>query len=135
MGLCEQGIGLTEHDIGLRALHKLLIIRRLDARRSSYHNLVIVFVRFYSLEHSRQIVFNFLFTRSCQQGYNLFFVCHRRRLQERSHLVGRGITYIMDGVMMLLLEEIHLERQDREELIDIAFDILNTILFPSPDFG
>ena len=40
----------------------------------------------------------------------------------------------MDGIMVLLLEEIYLERQDGEEFVDIATDVLDAVLFPCPDF-
>lgn len=33
----------------------------------------------------------------------------------------------------MLLEEIDLERQDRKQLIDIAFNILDAVLLPRPD--
>ena len=39
----------------------------------------------------------------------------------------------MDGVMMFLLKEVDLERQDGEEFVDIATDVLDAILLPSPD--
>ena len=37
--------------------------------------------------------------------------------------------------MMLLLEEINLEGEDREELIDIATDVLDAVFLPCPDLG
>ena len=55
--------------------------------------------------------------------------------QELTDLICRGITYIMYGVMVLLLEERYFERQNGEQFIDIAFDILDTILLPCPDLG
>ena len=37
--------------------------------------------------------------------------------------------------MMLLFKERYLERQDGEQLIDIAFDVLDAIFLPGPDLG
>ena len=40
----------------------------------------------------------------------------------------------MDGIVVLLFEEVDLERQDRKKLVDIALDILDAVLLPSPNF-
>ena len=55
-------------------------------------------------------------------------------LTEFTHLICRGITYIMDRILMFLFKERHLERQDGEKFIHIALDILNTVFFPCPNF-
>ena len=49
------------------------------------------------------------------------------------NLIRRGIADIMDRVMMLLLEEVHLEGQDGEEFVDIALDVLDAVFLPRPD--
>ena len=36
---------------------------------------------------------------------------------------------------MLPLEEVHLERQDGKQLVHVALDVLDAVLFPSPDLG
>ena len=48
-------------------------------------------------------------------------------------LVCGRVADVVDGIMVFLLEELHLERQDREELVDIALDVFNAILLPRPD--
>jgi hypothetical protein len=39
----------------------------------------------------------------------------------------------MDGIVVLLFEEVDLERQNGKELVDIALDILDAVLLPSPN--
>lgn len=57
------------------------------------------------------------------------------RLAELAHLLCRWISYVMYRVMVLLLEEGHLERQYREQLVDIALDALDAPLLPRPYLG
>ena len=38
----------------------------------------------------------------------------------------------MDGVVVLLLEKVHLEGKNTEQLVDIALDILDAVLLPRP---
>ena len=51
------------------------------------------------------------------------------------YLLGRGITDIMDGVTVLALVEVNLERKDREHLVHVATDVLDAPLFPRPYLG
>ena len=62
------------------------------------------------------------------------FVCGRSILiqhstfhipQKTPYFIRGGVADVMDGIMVLLLEEIYLERQDGEEFIDIATDVLD----------
>ena len=41
----------------------------------------------------------------------------------------------MYGIMVLALEELHLERKNGEEFVHIPFDIPDTVLFPGPYLG
>ena len=39
----------------------------------------------------------------------------------------------MDGVMVLFLKKIYLERQDGEKLVHISFNVFYTVFFPRPN--
>ena len=54
---------------------------------------------------------------------------------EVAHLVGSGVAHIVDGVMMALLKERHLEGEDGEELGNIALDVADAPLLPRPYLG
>ena len=55
--------------------------------------------------------------------------------QELPDFLSSGVTHIVDGIVMLALKEIHLEGQYGEQLVDVALDVLDAILFPSPYLG
>ena len=54
-------------------------------------------------------------------------------VRKATYFIGSGVAYVMDGIMVLLLEEINLEREDGEKFIDIATDVLDAVLLPRPD--
>ena len=53
-------------------------------------------------------------------------------LLELGNLRLGGIANVVDGVVMLLLEELHFEGEDGEQLVDVALDVLDAILLPGP---
>ena len=134
MGLGEQTVGLVVDDLHRRIFDIRRIIVGLDGGGSSEHHLIILHIGAHGLDHGRQIVLDLLFAAACQQGDH----GARRRgwcrmvCEILAHLIGRGVTHVMDGVMVLLLEEIDLEGQNREELVDIAADVLDAVLLPRP---
>ena len=50
------------------------------------------------------------------------------------HLIHGGIAYISDGIVVFPFEIVYLKRQDRIKAVDVAPDIFDTPLLPSPDF-
>ena len=57
------------------------------------------------------------------------------RSPELLHLVGCGVAYVVDGVMVLALKELYLEGKDGEELVHIAPDIPDAVFLPCPYLG
>ena len=51
---------------------------------------------------------------------------------ELCHFLSSGIAHIVNGILMFLLIERHLERQYGEHLAHITFDAFNTPLLPGP---
>ncbi len=138
----QQGKSLIVNHSHIRAFKKLIIIRRIYSRSSSQHHLIVGKI-FSSLYHGRQIIFDFLKSASSQQSnywlISQLITIHKVRLfltifsLKLPDLVCRRVPHIMNGVMMLLLKERNLEWKDGEQLIHIAFNVFDTILFPSPN--
>ena len=134
MGTSQQGVSLVEDNLHFAPARKPIIIYRLDARGPCDDDMIVLLESLHGLEHRRQIVLDLLFPRACQKRDQLFtFHFSLFISQELAHFVSRRIPHIMDGIMMLLLEEIDLEGEDREELIDIATDVLDAVFLPCPD--
>ena len=140
----QKRIGLIAHHLDRRTLQELLIIRILDGRSSCKHHLVIL-KPLCHLNHGRQIILNLLQTASGKQSNNrampvqiiLFTKLHEILMIFRPkliHLFCRRITYIMDRITVLFLEERHLERQDGEKFGDITLDTADSPFLPRPDF-
>jgi hypothetical protein len=47
--------------------------------------------------------------------------------------INAWIANVMDGVVMLLFEEVDFERKDGKKLIHIALDVLDAVFLPSPN--
>ena len=47
--------------------------------------------------------------------------------------INAWIANIMDGVVMLLFEEVDFERKDGKKLVHIALDVLDAVFLPSPN--
>ena len=55
--------------------------------------------------------------------------------KELIDLLLRGVAHVVNGEVVLLLEEIDLERQNAEELIHVALDAADAAFLPGPYLG
>ena len=142
MRIGQQVVGLSVHHLHVVALHELPIVITVNAGRSRYdHRVVGAVLR--SLEHGGQVVFDFLSAASAEQRHDGLLSRNVVELvksvaplvgsrEETVHLLLRRIAHVVNRVMVLALEEAHLEGQNREELIHIAANVLDAILLPGP---
>lgn len=93
--------------------------------------------------HTRQVVFDFLLTAAGEQGNHRAF---RRQVEAVAEFimclsvvfpvvcdfVDSGVANIVDRVVVFTFEEVYLKRQDGEERVNVAPDVLYTVFFPSP---
>ena len=141
-GLGEHGEGLSLHQTHLSDALDALIVGALDRGGTGQHKLVFG-EAVHHLQHGGQIVFDFLSAaagKQCHDGppRQVMPLCERLRslmiaIEEGHHLIGGGVAHIMDGIMVLLLKETHLERQDGEQMVYIALDVLDAVLLPRPN--
>ena len=97
------------------------------------------------LYHATEVVTYLLTTASRQQGYDrktreAILLCKRTEVgrvmaEEGTHLVERRVAHVVDGVVVLPLEELHLEGQYGIEEVDIPPDGLDAVLLPRPYLG
>ena len=132
--LGKQLVGLVDHKTDSTVLQELLVVSGLDARSTSQYDIVISCQMTGSRYHRRQIIFYLLFPgpRKQSDDWSLCVPCTPGILHILPDFLCCWITDIMDGIMMFLLVEVHLERQDGEHLIHIPLDILDTVFLPCP---
>ena len=155
VGLCQQGIGLIIDHLYPTPLDEGVIVVGINARGSGEDDTIVLHVGFHGLNHCGEVVLDLLTAGAGKEGNDLrrhgdtvvrrceITICLMGILvppyprtsapPKLPHFIRRGITHIMNGIVMLLLEEIHLEGQDGEELVNIATDVLDAVLLPSPD--
>ena len=141
----QERICFVAHQLHRLPLDKTFIVFVVYRRGPSQHHLVVL-ETFCRLYHRRQIVLDFLQSATSQQSqYRAMAVqvvlpaelskSLRISSPEFPHLLSRRIAHIMDGIMMLLLIEGHLERQDGEHLGNVALDASDTPFLPGPNLG
>ena len=140
-GLCQKRVSLVHHQPHVRTFQKRLIIRPLYRGCPRQYYVILAGQITRGLNHRRQVVLNFLLTRTGEQGYNISLSSLLSPLSSKisplsskklPHLLCRRVADIMDGEMVFLFKEVHLERQDGEEFVDIALDVLDAVLLPRP---
>ena len=147
MSLRQQLVGLVIDYLYPTVRNKMTVVIGLNGRSTSEHDAVGSLQSLHRSEHRRQIVFDLLFAGACEQGNNGFiipipslngvglFISPFSFLPSIFlYFIFRGIAHIVDGIMVFLLEEGHLERQDREEFIHITTDLFDAVLLPCPYF-
>ena len=143
-GVGEKSVGVIACSLDAFSGNEGFVVTIVDAR-STGKNGLIVRKFLYSFHHCRQVVLNLLFATSCKQSDDRFFCVQMIAKAEflvgllvfraeKSYLVSGRITYIMNRIAMLLLEEIHFEWQYGEEFLHVALDIFDAPFFPSPQF-
>ena len=136
-GLCQQGERRVRNETHTAAHQELLVILVLYRRSSGQHQVVLIRKVPRGFHHRWQVIFNLLFSRPRQQCNNRLLTSSvfllPSSIQKFPHLVRCRIAYIMDGIVVLPFEELHLERQYREQLVHVALDVLDAILLPRPN--
>ena len=147
-GVGQQLVSLSEHYLhAVVAFREGVVVFRRDAWCSGYHYLV--YVSSHPLRrpyHVWQVVFDFLFSASGEQGYHRFVavqlvsVCKISKrllvfLLEFRHLIGSRVAHVVDRVVVFPLVEINFEGQDREHLVHIAPYVLYSVFLPCPYLG
>ena len=134
-------VRLAGNETNLGALKEGRIIFGIYTGCSGQHDVVAVTKVSGGGNHGRQVVLNLLSATAGKESNN----GHLFRPPQRGGVAGAvispqvlpdfrccGIADIMDGVVVLLLEKVHLEGKNTEQLVDIALDILDAVLLPRP---
>ena len=137
----KQSVGLTAHHAYVAAAYELVVELGFDAWCRSKYKLV-VGEALRSSNHLWQCARYLLLSTACEQRYDGTLIepmltaeggiVHVVCSLELSYLLRSRVAYVMDGVVVLLFEERHLERQNREKLVDVALNLLDAILLPCP---
>ena len=129
--MLQQAISLIENDFHFRLSYILFIILGSNGRCTGQDKLIIR-KSGSSLQHIRQIIFDFLFPATGKKSDNKVLLIFRMSCLIGCHLIHRRVSYIVNGVLMLSFEEFHFKRKNGEKLIYISFYILDTVFFPRP---
>ena len=139
--MLQQAISLIENDFHFRLSYILFIILGSNGRCTGQDKLI-VGKSGSSLQHIRQIIFDFLFPATGKKSDNRLILqlvlrnkvllIFRMSCLIGCHLIHGRVSYIVNGVLMLSFEEFHFKRKNGEKLIYISFYILDTVFFPRP---
>lgn len=142
LGMLQDAVGLIVEYANGQSLQDGFVELWLNAWSTGQNELIAIGVWSRCLYHTPQVIVDFLASTACQKSQDrlvrelvLATESHyidRMLLLVGSHLVDGRIAHIVDGIVMLLFEEIDLEGKDGEKLVNIALDGLDAVFLPSP---